>query len=137
MKVYLDENMPPFVAVPLAQVYVGHEFLTPDDEDLRGVQDIALLQTLRERGFNAIVTRDTSQLKNPDERKAVIASGLRWVGVSDRRLRGLEQVTITTATLIAGLRFVFEHEPEEPTSYQLLTIPHTQNQRVRMRQLAA
>lgn len=137
MKVYLDENMPPFVAVPLAQVYHGHEFRTPDDEDLRGVQDVELLQTLRGRGFDVIVTRDANQLKNPDERQAVAASGLRWVGVSDRRLRGLEQVTITTATLIAGLRYVFEHEPEEPTSYQLLTIPHTLTQRVRMRVLAA
>ena len=58
MKVYLDENMPPFVAQPLAEVYLGHEFVTPDTENLRGVEDIPLLERLRERGFDAIVTRD-------------------------------------------------------------------------------
>lgn len=95
MKVYLDENMPPFAAQPLAQVYPSHTFHTPDDEHLRGVDDIPLMSTLRERGFDAIVTRDRAQLKDPNERKAVADSGLRWIGVPNKKLHGLEQVTIT------------------------------------------
>lgn len=66
MKVYLDENMPHFVAQPLAQVYHGHEFVTPDAENMRGLDDIPLLKELRDRGFDAIVTRDRRQLRDPD-----------------------------------------------------------------------
>jgi len=135
VKVYLDENMPPFAAQPLAQVYRAHHFCTPDDEDLRGVNDVVLLETLKERGFGAIVTRDRRQLRDPAERGALIRSGLRWIGVADKGLSGLEQVTVTVATLIAGLWFVFEHDAPEPTSYALKTIQHTQSQRVTIRPL--
>jgi hypothetical protein len=137
VKVYLDENLPPFIAKPLEIVYAGHAFRTCADEDLRGVDDIPLLTTLRERGFDAIVTRDRNQLKDADERGAVATSGLRWIGVADKRLSGLEQITITVSTLIAGMRFVFDHTPEGPTSYALHTVPYTETQRVRIRPIAA
>ncbi len=137
MRVYLDENLPPFVAKPLSVVYQDHSFATCEEEGLRGVEDVPLLQTLRDRGFDAIVTRDRAQLKNPDERRAVAESGLRWIGVADKRLSGLEQITITVSTLIAGMRFVFTHEPDGPTSYALNTVPHTQLQRVKIRSIAA
>lgn len=137
MRVYLDENLPPFVAQPLSIVYADHTFRTCDDEDLRGLDDVPLLGTLKDRGFDAIVTRDRAQLRDPLERDAVAASGLRWIGVADKRLRGLEQITITVSTLIAGMRFVFAHEPEGPTSYALHTVPHSENQRVRIRMIAA
>lgn len=137
MKVYLDENLPPFVAEPLSVVYATHEFYTCDDEGLRGVEDVPLLSTLRDRGFDAIVTRDRKQLKDSNERDAVAASGLRWIGVADKKLRGLEQITITVSTLIAGMRFVFDHVPDGPTSYALYTVPHTENQRVKIRAIAA
>lgn len=137
MRVYLDENLPPFVAKPLAVVYQDHTFATCEDEGLRGVEDIPLLRTLRERGFDAIVTRDRRQLKDPDERRAVAESGLRWIGIADKRLQGLEQVTITVSTLIAGMRFVFTHEPDGPTSYALQTVPYGESQRVRIRSIAA
>ncbi|MCS5733224.1 PIN-like domain-containing protein [Herbiconiux daphne] len=137
MKVYLDENLPPFVATPLAMVYQEHTFATFDDEKLGGMHDIPLLRTLRERGYDAIVTRDRAQLRDPDERRAVRDSGLRWIGVADKRLRGLEQITITVSTLIAGMRFVFAHEPAGPTSYALHNVPHTETQRVRVRSIVA
>jgi len=135
MKVYLDENLPPLATQPLSQVYHGHQFLTPDDEDLRGVEDIPLLSALRERGFEAIITRDRAQLKDPAERRAVVESGLRWVGVPSKNLKGLEQVAVTISTLIVGLRFVFAHEPNGPTSYQLKSIPHTESQRIGIREI--
>ncbi len=137
MRVYLDENLPPFVAQPLAVVYAGHEFATHQSEGLTGVEDIPLLGELRERGFDAIVTRDRMQLRDPKERRAVIESGLRWVGVKDKKLGGLQQVTITVSTLIAGMRYVFEHAPEGPTSYQLHSVPHDEPQRVKVTALAA
>jgi len=135
VKVYLDENLPPFVARPLAVVYQDHTFATFEDEELQGVLDIPLMRTLRERGFDAIVTKDRNQLKDPDERRAVAESGLRWIGVADKKLKGLEQIAITVSTLIAGMRFVFTHEPEGPTSYALHTVPIGETQRVKIRSL--
>ena len=135
MKVYLDENLPPFVARPLAVVYQEHTFATFEDEELQGVLDIPLMRTLRERGFDAIVTKDRNQLKDPEERRAVAESGLRWIGVADKKLKGLEQIAITVSTLIAGMRFVFTHEPEGPTSYALHTVPIGETQRVKIRSL--
>jgi hypothetical protein len=137
VKVYLDENLPPLIAQPLAAVYQQHQFATYRDEHLAGVEDIPLMDALRARGFDAIVTRDRNQLKDPLERTAVLRSGMRWVGVADKRLKGLEQITITVATLMAGMRFVFEHEMEGPTSYALMTVPHTQLQRVKIRPITA
>ena len=137
MRVYLDENLPPFVAQPLAVVYGSHEFATHASEGLTGMEDIPLLSELRHRGFDAIVTRDRMQLRDPSERQAVIESGLRWVGVKDKKLGGLQQITITVSTLIAGLRYVFEHSPEGPTSYQLHSVPHDTLQRVKVTSLAA
>lgn len=137
MRVYLDENLPPFVIQPLAVVYAGHEFSTHESEQLTGVEDIPLLAELRRRGFDAIVTRDRMQLRDPSERQAVIDSGLRWVGVKDKKLRGLQQITITVSTLIAGMRYVFEHIPDGPTCYQLHTVPHDGPQRVKVTSLAA
>lgn len=135
MRVYLDENLPPFVAQPLTVVYKEHAFATCEDEDLRGVEDIPLLRTLRERRFDAIITRDRAQLKDPAERRAVAESGLRWIGVADKKLRGLEQIAITVSTLVAGMRFVFDHQPNGPTSYALATVPHTASQRLTIRQI--
>jgi hypothetical protein len=137
MRVYLDENLPPLLAKPLSLVYSDHTFSTCEEEGLRGTEDIPLFAELRERGFDAIVTRDRAQLKNPYERSAVAASGLRWIGVADKRLQGLEQIAITVSTLIAGMRFVFDHTPDGPTSYALSNVPHTQEQRIRIRQIAA
>nr|WP_246335695.1 hypothetical protein [Microcella alkalica] len=133
----MDENLPPFVVEPLRVVYSQHVFRTCDEERLRGMEDVPLLSTLRARAFDAIVTRDRAQLKNPEEREAVAASGLRWIGVADKKLRGLEQLTITVSTLIAGMRFVFEHDPQGPTSYALQTVPHGETQRIKIRLLAA
>lgn len=137
MRVYLDENLPPFVAQPLSVVYSGHDFATHQSEGLTGVEDVDLLSALRSRGFEAIVTRDRMQLRDPDERRAVIQSGLRWVGIRDKKLSGLQQVTITVSTLIAGMRFVFDHEPDGPASYHLHSVPHDRLQRVRVDALAS
>ncbi|GAA4155966.1 hypothetical protein [Leifsonia shinshuensis] len=135
MKIYLDENLPYVLAEPLSVVYREHVFSTHLEEGLTGTEDIPLLTSLRARGFEAFVTRDRAQLRDPDERKAVINSGLRWVGVADKRLKGLEQITVTVATLVAGLRVVIEHAPEGPTSYALKTVQHGAGQLVTIRDI--
>lgn len=137
MRLYLDENLPHILAAPLSTVYLDHEFSTCKDEGLGGTEDIPLLATLRERGFDAIITRDRRQLIDPAERRAVVESGLRWVGVSDKPLKGLEQITITVSTLIAGLRFVLVHEPDGPTSYQLRHVQPGQSERLRISPIRA
>jgi hypothetical protein len=137
VKVYLDENLPPFVTEPLALIYREHSFVSWSSEGLQGTEDVPLMKQLRSRGFNAIITRDRAQLKDPLERRAVAESGLKWIGVADKKLSGLEYVAITVATLAAGLRFAFDHVATGPTSYSLVTVPHMQLQRIKIREIAS
>lgn len=135
MKVYLDENMPPLLVQPLSAVYLQHSFSSWVDEGLRGKEDIPLLGILKDRHFDAIITRDRNQLRVPEERIAVVESGLRWIGLTSKRLTGLEQITITVSSLVAGLRFVFEHTPEAPTSYHVRCVQPGRSERVKIAEI--
>lgn len=76
MRLYLDENFPPVVLVPLRSVYSDHEFRSWADEGLSATLNLDLFPELARREFDAIITRDRRQLKNPAERAALAASGL-------------------------------------------------------------
>ncbi|MET0843354.1 MAG: hypothetical protein ABWY23_05860 [Mycetocola sp.] len=136
MRLYLDENLPPFLVEPLSLVYAGHEFRSYRDEELAGDEDIPLFAELKRRGFDAIITRDRNQMRNPEERDAIGRAGLRWIGLADKKIQGLELLTVTVASLVAGLRFVFDHNPDEPVCYVIQNVPRAQDQRIRMYPLA-
>lgn len=131
MKFFIDENLPaPKLCPPLRTVYTGHEFRGAEEEGLKGFLDVPLMQELRARNFDAIVTRDRNQMKESHERKAIIDSGLRWIGLRDLHLKGDAQVTVTAATLMVALRYIIEDAPSVPTSYRPKQIPHLMGQRL-------
>jgi hypothetical protein len=136
VKFYLDENFTPDLVHPLRSIYLGHTFASWTEENLSGTLDVDLFPTLTARGFGAIVTRDRKQLANPTERAALADSGLRWIGMRTTKLSGLGMLSITAASLIAGLRYVIEHEVERVEhAYLINTIPHTQSQRIKIWEL--
>lgn len=136
MKFYLDENFPPDLVHPLRAIYTGHEFAAWTEEGLGGTLDIDLFPKLTTRGFEAIITRDRRQLKAPAERAALLTSGLRWIGLRETKLGGLAMLSITAASLIAGLRYVIDHEVEKVEhSYLISNVPHDPGQRFRMFEL--
>ncbi|GGF29075.1 hypothetical protein GCM10011399_22730 [Subtercola lobariae] len=71
------------------------------------------------------------QLKNREERDALLTTGLTWVGLKDAKLSGLEKLSITTASLIAGLRFVVAAKHATPHSFLIYNVPHGETQRVK------
>ena len=136
MKFYLDENFPPDLVHPLRRIYSEHEFAAWTEEGLASTLDLDLFPELVSRGFDAIITRDRQQLKNPEERSALLDAGLRWVGLRDTKLGGLAMISITAASLIAGLRFVINHEVETVEySYLINNVPHEARQRLRIFEL--
>jgi hypothetical protein len=136
VKFYLDENFTPDLVHPLRSIYLAHTFASWAEEDLGGTLDVDLFPALTTRGFEAIVTRDRRQLTSPTERTALAESGLRWIGMRTTKLSGLGMLSITAASLIAGLRYVIEHEVERVEHVYLInTVPHSQAQRIKIIEL--
>lgn len=136
MRFYLDENFPPHLVHPLRNIYTTHEFTAWSEEGLGSTLDVDLFPELAKRGYGAIITRDRQQLKNADERAALLDAGLRWVGLRETKLAGLAMISITAASLIAGLRFVIDHEAETVEhSYLIKNVPHDTRQRMHMFEL--
>lgn len=136
MRFYLDENFPPDLVHPLRAIYTEHEFAAWSEEGLGSTLDLDLFPELTNRGFEAIITRDRQQLKKPEERAALLDAGLRWIGLRETKLAGLAMISITAASLIAGLRFVIDHEVETVEhSYLISNVPHDARQRLRIFEL--
>lgn len=131
MRFYLDENFPPGVLSTIALIHDDHDFRSWQDEGLKSMLDVPLFQTLRERSFDVLVTRDRSQLTNPEERAALVRSGLVWVGLRDVKLSGREKLATTAASLIAGLGHVASDTRDRPLGYMIHNVPHQRTQRIK------
>ncbi|WP_103061556.1 hypothetical protein [Actinomyces qiguomingii] len=123
---YIDENIADGVHKTLASVYRVHRFRTPKDEGLTGgVKDIQLFHDLALRGFDAIITMDGRQLENQDERDALAANNLHWIGFNMPTTRGADAIARQSATILAGMPYVLDHWANKPTAYHLPDLPGT------------
>lgn len=121
MKFFIDENVTPVVRNTLTAFYRGHQFRTAEDETLRGVDDLDLFADLHMRNYQAIITQDAQQLINPDERAALRAHGLHWIGVPMPKHAGPKSVHVITAALVAGLSHFLDQVHLDPHLYRLRT----------------
>lgn len=109
-RVYIDENLPHQIAGSLRHAFRNPIFSSHKDEGLTGVLDLPLFEQLRERNFDAMITRDIAQSISAEERDGLRSAGLHWVGVREpRSVAGLEfhstilsSVAATIPTLIRG-----------------------------------
>lgn len=139
MKLFLDENESPAIIPVLRSVYFDHEFRSAQEEGLLGVDDVDLLDTIGQRGFHAIITRDRAQLAD-HELDALLRNGLHWLGHSPPRLRGAAAVAYVASAYLTALPHVFPEltAAREPMKVAVRNIPHVREQRikpVRMRTL--
>jgi hypothetical protein len=132
VKFYLDENFPPDLLATIRLIYDDHEFSSWEDEGLSGATDVELFATLPDRGFDALLTRDRRQLENTDERVALIASGLGWIGLKENKLKGREKLAVTAASLLVGLVHVIGAMAEGERVFQIYNVPHTRTQRMKV-----
>jgi hypothetical protein len=125
LKLYIDENLPYKTLVePLTKLYRKHTFRHPGQETLAGVEDVELFECLAGRDFDAIITQDANQLRNPDERLGLRAAGLHWIGVPQLNEPGLHGLGAVAGMVISGLPYFFESNAESPHIYRLKPAAH-------------
>ncbi|ASW57253.1 hypothetical protein [Plantactinospora sp. KBS50] len=86
------------------------------------MDDRDLFAYLGQSEFDAIITLDSRQLEDPEERAALIMHGLHWIGVPPIKARGQMFLALLTGTVTAGLPHVFEHWQDTPHAYHLRAI---------------
>jgi PIN domain-containing protein len=137
MRFFLDNNLSHRLIAPIAALLPGHTCCSARDEGLTAVDDIPLFAELKSRDFDAIITRDRSQLSNIDERQALVDSGLHWLGTKDTKVGGLKGVSLDCASITVGLAIVL---PDLLSGHQhaftFYALPHQREQRVKPLPLA-
>lgn len=134
MKFLLDENVPPDTVVAVRSIYFTHNWISAHDDTATycGVDDIDLFAILATEGFDAIVTQDANQLKNHDERTALIGAGLHWIGFKAKPFSGQRGLALRSATLVAGMAYVLEDWRADPHAYTLTGVPSDATQRIKV-----
>lgn len=91
-----------------------------------------VLHELASRRFDAIITRDRNQLLDHDERRALIDSGLHWLGAKDTQVGGLKGISLDCASITIGLAIVLpELLSGRQHAFTFRALPHQREQRVK------
>lgn len=131
MRFFIDHNLSPQLINPILAIHPKHTFRCARDERLTQTDDIPLFSGLVERRFEAIITRDRNQLADRDERAALLASGLRWLGVKDTHVRGLLGIALDAAAITIGLTMVLPELTNGQCAFLFPAIPHEKSQRAK------
>lgn len=133
MKVFIDENSNPKIAQFLSLTYKAHQFRTFHDEGFGGKDDLELFRALSEKRYNAIITADFMQMRNPDERLAVRKAGLCWIGHQRSQVKGPGGLAMTAGIVLVGINLIFTHIAQHEKrlhSYTLKTVGGTLSDRL-------
>ncbi|UGU29876.1 hypothetical protein LT350_25485 [Mycolicibacterium smegmatis] len=136
MKFFLDANETSVILPVLTQVYgANHTFRSAIEERLTDFDDIPLFSELRKRDFDAIITRDKNQLRNPDERSALHREKLHWIGHVEPKVEGVEIFSTLGAGYLAAFPHVLDgiYTADGPTAFHIRGVPRLPGQRVRIR----
>ncbi|KQQ80997.1 DUF5615 family PIN-like protein [Arthrobacter sp. Leaf137] len=121
MRFFVDENTSPRIVDTLGQIFMSHEFVTPESLDLSGASDVSVFERLGEHRFDAIITKDKNQLENPDELRSLYENGIHWVGYKDiKGLGGVPLMATVTATLAGGLVPLLDNWADRPRCYKFM-----------------
>lgn len=132
MKLFIDENFPAQSADALRSIFATLEISTASSERLIGMQDLPLFQELNDRGFDAIVTHDKNQLKDPNEKEKLRENGLHWIGLRVQRIAGVRGIAIQTASLLASLPHVVAESPDSPCAFHVRRVGSEKGQRIKV-----
>ena len=116
---FIDENLPDDLCKPLAFVFKAHRFRSCKTENLLSWDDEPLFEELELRNFYAIITMDSHQLENANERLGLRQAGLHWVGLEQPKGRGEIVIAHLSAMIMAGLPHVLSSWEPDPHLYKL------------------
>ncbi|WP_416072215.1 DUF5615 family PIN-like protein [Streptomyces sp. ME18-1-4] len=84
MRILIDENVPVQMLEMLRRLLPGHEVRHVSEIKWTGKKDLPLLPDAAKRGFEAFLTKDGRQLKDPSETAAIKKSGMHSHSVQPR-----------------------------------------------------
>lgn len=131
MRFFLDNNLSPRLAEPVAALLPEHSCCCARDEGLTTVDDVPLFAEVAHRRFDAIITRDRNQLSDGEERRALIDSGLHWLGTKDTKVGGLKGMSLDCASITIGLAIVLPELSGGQRAFTFNALPHQREQRVK------
>lgn len=106
MRVLVDEGMPIQVLAPL-RCNRRHAFDHVQELDWKGKPDAPLFHDAAQRGYEAILTLDVSQLESPSESRALKRSGLHHIAVSQgRSAHGITGLARIIASVVVAMPYV-------------------------------
>lgn len=110
MRFFLDENISPRIAEALQFHFYDDKFVSAHHDAARycSVADVELMWLLEHDKFHAIVTIDKNQMAIAEERAAVRAAGLHWIGMPSSKVPGAAGFMHSTVTLLAGIPLATE-----------------------------
>lgn len=120
MKILLDENTPVQVQPALQQVLGdGHEVHHVDTINWNGKKDKNLIPDAVAKGYQALVTKDSNQLEDPDECDILKRSGIHHVRFAQGR--GRKGLARSMGALIAAMPEIVD-DLEVASSQQLVRV---------------
>ncbi len=123
-KLYVDENLSHKLAGVMRATYPRAVFRSHIEEGLREYQDVALINEIAARGFSAIITLDSRQLLNTEERNALKDCDMAWVGMGSLDAHGIELHAEMTSVLVANMPTVIDLIDGRPKAIWLTSHHH-------------
>jgi PIN like domain len=120
MRVLVDENTAVQLMQPLRHLLPMDVVHHVSERGWSGKKDRQLLRDAKHAGYDVFVTRDNSQLSDPNECRAIKDSGLHHVRYSQRR-EGLAGLALAIGSVIAAMPAVMV-ELEAATGQRLVHI---------------
>lgn len=121
-RVCIDENLPYPVAAALSRIWKRTRFDHVKDLNLTGVPDTELISELGHLSIDALLTGDKHMLVNSEERQALIAAGVSWIGLEvPLGLAGIGGNAYRIAAAIVGFRAVLAQWNPAPSGYWIPT----------------
>lgn len=114
MRVLVDEGMPIQVLAPL-RCNKGHTFDHVEELSWKGKHDAPLFHDAAQRGYEAVLTLDVSQLESPDESRALKRSGLHHIAVAQgRSAQGITGLARVVASVVVSMPYVLADLEQAP-----------------------
>jgi len=104
MRLLLDEDVPIQLLEPLRRLLPEHHVEHVQGLGWKSKKDRFLLRDASRRGYDALLTNDSSQLDDAEESRAIRDSGMHHIRYRQDTRKGLDGLAMATASVLAAIR---------------------------------